>query len=209
MNALPPRDAYAAWAATYDSDPNPLIALETRLVRPLLPDLSGRLVADVAAGTGRWARFAADRGAHVIAVDFCPEMLSRAPRPAVLADASRLPLATATVDVAICAFGLSYTEACLDELARITRPGGSVVVSDMHPDAVRLGWTRGFSAEGRRMRVEQRPYRLADLRCPSLALVQLAESALGPADLSMDPARYERVKGVSAVYAGVWRRNDC
>src|SRR5690606_22097258 len=46
--------AHALWAETYDRSPNPLLALEERLLPPLLPDLRGLTALDAACGAGRW-----------------------------------------------------------------------------------------------------------------------------------------------------------
>jgi ubiquinone/menaquinone biosynthesis C-methylase UbiE len=99
---------------------------------------------DVGCGTGRALpplRMAVGPAGAVIALDITPEMLSVA-RPAatlagasrVLGDARALPFPSAAVD-AIFAAGLVNhlpdTEAGLRELARVTRPGGLLVL--FHP----------------------------------------------------------------------------
>src|ERR1019366_5591536 len=48
---------YEIWSAHYDRDPNPLLALESRLLAPRLGHLDGRTVLDVATGTGRWMSY--------------------------------------------------------------------------------------------------------------------------------------------------------
>jgi protein-L-isoaspartate O-methyltransferase len=101
----------------------------------------GGTVIDVGCGTGRALpalRQAVGPKGSVIAVDLTPEMLgqarpqSQAARGAlVLADARQLPFATASAD-AIFAAGLVNhlpdTETGLRELARVTRPGGLLVL---------------------------------------------------------------------------------
>jgi len=175
MKALAPREAYELLADDYDSTPNALIALEQRAMTPLLPNSMDRLtVVDVASGTGRWALHCANRGARAIAVDFCIEM-----RPSVQADAIRLPFRDASADLTICAFALGYAPACFAELARITRPGGMLLVSDVHPEALDRGWTRSFRHRGEVIRVIDQPYEIADLHAPGLQLSCLIEPRLG------------------------------
>jgi SAM-dependent methyltransferase len=104
----------------------------------------GGVVVDVGCGTGRALpplRMAVGPAGVVIALDITPEMLNVA-RPAatladaslVLADARALPFPGGSVD-AIFAAGLVNhlpdTEAGLRELARVTRPGGLLVL--FHP----------------------------------------------------------------------------
>src|SRR5712671_7479326 len=170
MTALPPQSAYRLLAATYDEAPNPLLALERRSLEPLLPNLRGKQIIDAAAGTGYWTSRAIALGARAIAVDFCQEMLRMAPRPAVLADINHLPLANESADVTICAFGLGYAPGALAELQRVTRRGGVILASDVHPDAIRAGWTRTFHHDSEVITVEHKPYSLEDLRLPGLTL---------------------------------------
>ena len=44
---LPTREGYDRWAAVYDDDGNPLIALEEPQVDRLLGDVSGLAIADI------------------------------------------------------------------------------------------------------------------------------------------------------------------
>ena len=75
---LPTREGYDRWAAHYDADANPLVALEGQHVGELLGDVRGLAVLDVGCGTGRHALRLAVAGAQVQAVDFSEEMLARA-----------------------------------------------------------------------------------------------------------------------------------
>jgi demethylmenaquinone methyltransferase/2-methoxy-6-polyprenyl-1,4-benzoquinol methylase len=103
-------------------------------------DVEGRVVVDACCGTGDLTAAFARRGASVVGVDFTPEMLLRA-GPKVSryrdravfthGDALALPLRSACADIASVAFGvrnLSDARAGLAELARVTKPGGRVLV---------------------------------------------------------------------------------
>jgi ubiquinone/menaquinone biosynthesis C-methylase UbiE len=60
----------------------------------------------------------------------------------VFGDLHALPLADGCADVAVCGLALTHVTELLGpvtEIARIVRPGGSVVVSDLHPVAAALG----------------------------------------------------------------------
>jgi ubiquinone/menaquinone biosynthesis C-methylase UbiE len=201
---MSPIAAHAAVASRYDWTPNPLLSLERRMAAPLLPsDLRGATAVDVACGTGRWARWLRRRGATVIALDRCIEMLRYSPRPAVMADASRLPLPDAFADLTISAFALSYTGSCLDELARITRRGGMVIVSDMHPVATRRGWSR--------ISPETIPYAIEYLGASGLRRTAIVESAFDDIDLAIfapagKPELVDLVRGVPAVFVAAWVR---
>ena len=138
---------YAAWAGTYDVLPNPLIRVEEPAVRRLLGGVPAARALDAACGTGRHADFLAARGHRVAGVDRSPAMLAharaRVPQ-ATLAVGSlvALPIADASVDVAVCALALMHLpelRPAVAELARVLRPGGVLVVSDLHPTMLTLG----------------------------------------------------------------------
>jgi malonyl-CoA O-methyltransferase len=118
-------------------------------------------------------------GARTVALDFCEDMLARAPRPAVAADVNRLPLPDAFADVTICAFAMGYAPGCLAELARVTRRGGMVIASDVHPEALKRGWTRTFSHATGVIEVAHSPYTLDELSAPGLRLDRLEEPRFG------------------------------
>jgi len=68
-------DGYAAWAATYDTMPNPLIRAEEQLVRTATRDLVPGRALDVACGTGRHAAWLCAMGHTTTGIDATPEML--------------------------------------------------------------------------------------------------------------------------------------
>jgi malonyl-CoA O-methyltransferase len=207
MTVLAPREAYQRLAEEYDSSPNALISLEHRTMAPLLPEnLEGRTVIDVASGTGRWARECRARGARAIDTDFCFEM-----GPSVQADARQLPLPDASADVTICAFAMGYAPECFTELVRITRPGGMLLVSDIHPDALKRGWTRTFRHQGEIIQVRDQPYAINDLRAPGLSLSCLIEPHLGsPERAIFEHAghldRFEEACREPAIFVARWIR---
>lgn len=108
-------------------------------------DMKGKGILDVACGRGILPCYYAKRfGARIVGVDISPEMirscLQRARREGVerltefrLADSLVLPFEDdrfATV-VNECAVGLtSDPQRCLEEMARVTRPGGHVVIHE-------------------------------------------------------------------------------
>jgi ubiquinone/menaquinone biosynthesis C-methylase UbiE len=61
--SLSARDGYERWAATYDRDGNPLVALDERVVPPLLGAVRGLEVLELGCGTGRQSARLANGGA--------------------------------------------------------------------------------------------------------------------------------------------------
>ncbi|MEV1178022.1 class I SAM-dependent methyltransferase [Nonomuraea sp. NPDC049784] len=140
-------EGYAQWSAGYDSDGNPLIAAEEPLVRRILSQLLPGRALDAACGTGRHAAFLAELGHEVVGVDSSPEMLTRAKAklPAAefrQADLHHIPAASESFDVVVCALALTHQPTLgppMTEFARVVKPGGHVVLSDIHPLSLYLG----------------------------------------------------------------------
>lgn len=95
-------------------------------------------VLDLAAGTGTSSTAIARAGARVVAADFSLGMMAEgrrrgAPVPFIGADAQHLPFADDSFDAAVISFGLRNVHSprtALDEMVRVVRPGGRVVVCE-------------------------------------------------------------------------------
>ena len=183
------REVFAVAAAAYDRG-NPLLAVEREATQAILPPLAGRDVLDLGAGRGHYGALArASSASFVVSLDLTGEMLAAAPRPALVGDAGRLPFPAARFDVVIAALLVSYlTDPArgLREAARVLRPGGALVVSDLHPVAASRGWRRSFATrDGGQVEVQAPPLSLADLRRfldeAGLRVQAWQEPAIGPA----------------------------
>ena len=201
------REVFSTAAAAYGRG-NPLLAVERAETPLLLPRLEGRDVVDLGCGQGHYARLARTLGARlVVAVDFAEPMLARAPRPAVLADAARLPLRDACADVVVAALLLSFVPErarVLAEIARVLRPGGALVASDLHPAASARGWRRSFEdARGRTRVIEAPPPAIEDLEASLAdAGLEIAERREPEVDERLEPefrragrTDFERLRG--------------
>ena len=136
------QEGYDRWSAIYDTDGNPLIALEEPLVDQLLGDITNRQAIDLGCGTGRHAIRMARAGARVEAVDFSEKMLIQARTKSdglqihyqALNVLSRLPFPDHSFDRVVCGLVLDHIptlEQFFDEMHRLCKPGGPYVV--MHP----------------------------------------------------------------------------
>jgi len=111
-------------------------------------DAAPTRVLDLGTGTGKAARIVAQRfpQAHVLGVDLSPAMVeqARGVLPSELAgrirfevaDASALPFATAAFDLVVLLNMIPF----FDELARVTTPGGTVVVAHVSGSSTPI-WT--------------------------------------------------------------------
>ena len=121
-----------------------------RRTRDALGLRPGQRVLDIAAGTGVSTAELARSGAFAVASDFSLGMLragiARSDRrrlPFVAADALHLPFADATFDAVTISFGLRNivdVPAALAEFARVTKPGGRLVVCEFSTPDLRIGF---------------------------------------------------------------------
>ena len=165
-------EGYARWATTYEQDMegHPLALAETGAMCALLPSCEGIVALDAACGTGRYARLLARQGAQqVFGIDQSLPMLELAQTQAAPDSGAKLqfvqgsllhiPLPNASCDLAIVALALSHlrtAQLCqaFDELSRVLKPGGLLLMSEMHPfGALTGGRCRFERAEGKRQQV--------------------------------------------------------
>jgi malonyl-CoA O-methyltransferase len=201
---LMPAEAYALWAASYPAHAhNPVMQAEERAMLGLMPDtLRGEAVLDVGCGSGRYMLHALRRGAaRVIGVDLSPQMLARAGtelaalRTAadidlVQGSLAALPVPDARANLTLCGLVVGHLDnlqQALAELCRVTRPGGTLLCSDVHPIGHALGWRRDFKSGGLSYAVRhtRHLYSHWHAACAGLGLriEQVLEPMLDPADV--------------------------
>jgi SAM-dependent methyltransferase len=130
---------YAAVADAFVSDVGAAAVAAARIT-------PGAELLDVAAGAGNAAIPAALAGARVTALDLVPELLEEGAERAraagatidwVQGDAEALPCTDARFDIVLSVLGVQFTprhEASAQELVRVTRPGGRIVLCHWTPD---------------------------------------------------------------------------
>ena len=106
------------------------------------------LVLDIAAGTGDFTRELIRQGYGAVATDLSFGMLAvgREIPERVQADASALPFATRSFDGVTCGYALrNFTDLArtLNEMARVTRPGGRISILEVAEPRSGL-WRAGF-----------------------------------------------------------------
>ncbi len=147
---------YTRWSETYDAPAtNPALIIEEAIVHPILAGLPRGRAVDVACGTGRHAVHLASLGHDVTGIDATPAMLelARAKAPDIdfrEGNWDALPLADNSVDVLTCALALCHEPAvapAVAEFGRVLRPGGTAVISDMHPISTSAGGAAAFPSQ--------------------------------------------------------------
>jgi len=211
------RTGYGVWSERYDDPGNPIVGLEEPVVRELVGSLPPGRTLDAACGTGRHAAHLAARGHDVVGVDATPEMLVRAGANVpsarfVEGDLRALPLASATFDLVVCGLALAHLAdlvAPVQELARVARPGGRVVVSVLHPMQAQLGWHAPFEhGDGRRGFVREHPHRHGDyfdaFRSAGLEVRRCVEPVLTAREVASKRRAHRAIpEATAAAYVGL------
>jgi cytosine/adenosine deaminase-related metal-dependent hydrolase/ubiquinone/menaquinone biosynthesis C-methylase UbiE len=207
-------------AAAYDARPNPLLRLEERVLPTLLPSIAGADILDAGCGTGRWLTLLEPLGPRSLTgADPSAAMLAIArqktsPRTTLhQAEAAALPGADASMDLILASFVLSYVgdlAAFAAECARLLRPGGRVLLSDMHPaTALARGWTRSFETGGTKVHLTPDTRPLADIvatfKRHNLHLSRLLEPPFAAPERSLFErsgklAEFEDLASIPAIY---------
>ncbi|TAN03485.1 MAG: class I SAM-dependent methyltransferase [Rhodanobacteraceae bacterium] len=212
VQILEPRDAYALWAPSYPPRAhNPVMQAEERAMLALMPiDLHGQIVLDAGCGSGRYILHALRRGAtRVTGVDLSVEMLERADAELrahchaagielMQGDLEALPVPSAFADLTVCGLAIGHLDRlqpALTELRRVTRSGGTILCSDVHPIGDTLGWHRDFKSGGRHYAIRHTPHLYSHWHavCAALRLeiASVLEPMLDPADVP-DNSHFDR-----------------
>jgi ubiquinone/menaquinone biosynthesis C-methylase UbiE len=145
---MSPAEAFDLWSATYDDQvDNPLFPLDDELTEHLLANvpLEGKVIVDVGCGSGRrWPRLLSDRPERLIGYDASAGMLGRLRSKFPSAEAHRVTdhrlrsTPDRSCDLLISTLTLGYiadVEGAFEEWERVLKPGGDVILTDLHPDA--------------------------------------------------------------------------
>lgn len=143
---------YEAWSETYDTIPNLLIEVEGPIVRKLIKDVKKGKALDTACGTGRYSKTLSDEGFEVTGIDSSKDMLEiakiKAPQVKfILGDINSIPFEDKSFDLVICALALSHfssLDRVIQELSRVLKKGGTLILSDIHPWFVIIGGQAEF-----------------------------------------------------------------
>ena len=137
---------YRQWADSYD-EPNGLFDIEEPVMHEILDSLPAGDAIDAACGTGRYTEYLIERGHIVVGVDTSAEMLSaartRTPDGEFRAGTlDQLRVDDRSADLVVCALALAHVptlHVVMAEFARVLRPGGHLVLSDVHHELVFRG----------------------------------------------------------------------
>jgi malonyl-CoA O-methyltransferase len=208
MPALSAIDGYRRWAPGYARE-TAISALEDKVVSAMTPPLAGRRLLDAGCGVGR--RLIDCGAADAVGIDLSSDMLEAgvglgqvaAGVRTLVGDVRHLPFSDSAFDMVWCRLVLGHLaeiERAYAELARVTVPGGTIVVSDFHPAAHAAGHRRTFRDDDGVHEVEHYVHDLSvhagAARAAGLTPTATREAAIGP-----DVRGFYEEAGRSGLYA--------
>jgi malonyl-CoA O-methyltransferase len=170
---IPTRDAYRDWAAIYDSNENRTRDLDALVLRGAELPLDGAAVIEFGAGTGKNTAYLAERAASVLALDLSGEMLDKARARGLAAFVTfrehdvttPWPAESASADIVIGNLVLEHIRdlaPVFAEIARVLKPGGTLFISELHPERQARGSQARFERDGEPAMVEAYVHTLSD-----------------------------------------------
>ena len=193
-------------------------------MRQQLPSLDKTFVLDVACGTGQSLVPLQRTGSIVFGIDECQEMLRQAakctslPGRLAVANAEQLPFSEGFASLVLCSMALSYfgnLVQVFEEFARVSAPGASVAVSDMHPEAEAAGWSRSFRAGKLHVEIDHhcrsweevgRTAKHAGLKVCAYTAVFFGEEERPIFERADKAALFATIKKKPALYLAIWKK---
>jgi ubiquinone/menaquinone biosynthesis C-methylase UbiE len=185
------QQAYADWAATYDSDRNVTRDLDQIVTRSGLDGQHCRTILELGCGTGKNTTLLAELGERVIALDFTGNMIRQAQarlagRPHVLFALADLtqpwPCVDGAVDLATCNLVLEHISGLpfvFSEAHRVLAPAGRFFVCELHPYRQYAGKRATFAHAGGQTEIPAFVHHVSDFLASAaaagLVLTQLQE----------------------------------
>ena len=162
-----PQKAYDLWAAEYDAQPgNLMLDMDEELFASFLNQITiaGKVVADIGCGTGRhWKKIMQKGPKRLIGYDVSEAMLNKLRQKFPNAETHIInnyhlqELDNNSCDVIISTLAIAHIsiiEKALQEWVRVLKPGGEIIMTDYHPEALSKGGKRTFKHKGRLVAVK-------------------------------------------------------
>ncbi len=172
-----PEKGYDIWAVSYDDQPdNLMLALDEAVFTSLVTglELTGKKIVDVGCGTGRhWKKIVDAQPGQLTGYDISEGMLTmlRQKFPASetyqLTDNKLFNTATGSCDIIISTLTMAHIENAKDALqewGRVLKPGGSVIITDYHPEVLQKGGQRTFKHNGKTVAVKNYIHPVEELK---------------------------------------------
>lgn len=164
--------AYDRWADSYDHFDNPMIFIAEQALGRHHADVTGQDIVEFGCGTGRNLDFFARHGARsVTGLDLSDGMLAKAATRNASFGLIRqdlmaaVPLPDKSADLVLFCLVLEHidrTAVPLTEARRLLKPGGKIVVIEIHPYLSGDGIAAHFKDDGEEVHMLTYPHQFAD-----------------------------------------------
>lgn len=178
-----PAEAYNLWAGSYDNQPDNLILrLDEEIFGSYLHeiDLSGKAIADIGCGTGRhWEKIFLKKPGRLAGFDVSQGMLDQLKKKYPHAETYLLKEIQSTgnssplFDLIISTLTIAHIKdiyAALQGWDNVLKPGGEVIITDYHPEALKRNAKRTFKHGGKTIAVESHIHPVAVIRAAAKQL---------------------------------------
>jgi ubiquinone/menaquinone biosynthesis C-methylase UbiE len=228
QNEFEPSRGYDLWSASYDDQPDNLILyLDDRLFSRLrkMVKLDSTVIADIGCGTGRhWSDILEANPRQLIGFDVSRGMLTALNRKFpgaethLLRDQSLNPLEAGSCDLLISTLAIAHMpnlESVFTEWARVLKPDGQILITDFHPQALKMGSRRSFNHEGRKLAVKSFIYpvdmvlakaQTVNLGCEYLEEQKVDESMKSYYERKNAMHAYDRFFGIPIIYGLILKK---
>ncbi|HXS37532.1 MAG TPA: class I SAM-dependent methyltransferase [Flavipsychrobacter sp.] len=172
-----PEAAYDLWSQSYDAQPdNLMLALDEAVFSALIGKSSfqGKVIADVGCGTGRhWKKILEKRPSRLLGFDVSEGMLQMLKQKFLNAETYQLKdnhlpgLENNSCDIIISTLALAHImepQNAFMEWVRVLKPGGEIIITDYHPDALSKGGNRTFTVNGKMIAVKNYVHPISEIK---------------------------------------------
>jgi ubiquinone/menaquinone biosynthesis C-methylase UbiE len=223
-----PGPAYDLWASSYDQQPGNLVFdMEESLFSRFLDqvDVQGKTVADIGCGTGRhWPAILEHSPILLNGYDVSEGMLEQLRTKFPGASAQKIaedglaPLEQDSVDLLLSTLALAHIadmEPALLSWAAAIKPGGFLMLTDFHPEALVKGAKRTFVHRHQPVMVRSYAHAISAIgltaRKAGLIVCDLGERVVDDTVRHYYAqkgalATFERYRGVPMVYGFLWKK---
>jgi len=215
-------EAYDLWSHSYDAQPgNLMFALDESIFTKFIQKVSfqNKVIVDVGCGTGRhWDKLYAKNPMRLIGYDVSHGMLKILKEKYPNAETHRLisnsleGLENNSCEIIISTLAAAHIEDIEDAFTqwnRVLKPGGHIIMTDYHPNALAKGGNRTFTHNGKLIAVKNYVHPLAKIwgianklgfRMEAFKEKQIDESVKHYYEKQNAIKVYERFKGTSIIY---------
>lgn len=225
----PAETAYNLWAENYDDQPhNLMLAWDEEIFSVLLNsiDIRNKILTDVGCGTGRhWQKIFDKNPKQVFGYDVSEGMLKKLkekfPHATThLLSGNKLPeLQDESVDCVLSTLTIAHiqnAEQALREWNRVLKPGGTMIITDYHPEVLAKGGKRTFSYHEKTIAIKNYVHTIDDIKEATgqlgLQVLRLVEKPIDESAKHFYEAQnainvYETWKGTPVIY-GILLKKD-